>query len=433
MNRVYRSVWSAARGTFVAVAEIVVFAAGLMGSSVSLALPTGGQVVAGQGSIAQTSSTLTVSQGSQNLILNWQTFGIGSNESVRFNQPNAAAIALNRVTGSNPSQIYGQLSANGQVYLLNPNGILFAPTAQVSVGGLVASTLDLSNADFLAGKRTFSGNGSPAAVLNQGHLQATDAGYIALLGGQVSNQGTITARLGTVALAAGNQVTLDFSGNQLTRLQVDQAVLHALAQNGQLIQADGGTVIMTAQAVNALLDTVVNNSGLIQARGLSQQNGRILLDGGSSGVVANGGTLDVSNARGSGGSAALLGDQVQLTATARVDASGALGGGTVLVGGNAHGAGPERNATHTSVAAGAQLNADATQSGNGGTVVAWADGSTVFDGAVSARGGALSGNGGFVETSGKSGLAVGDAATVNTLAPHGSAGNWLLDPKTITV
>ncbi|MDE2212178.1 MAG: hypothetical protein KGJ83_05575, partial [Betaproteobacteria bacterium] len=205
------------------------------------------------------------------------------------------------------------------------------------------------------------------------------------------------------------------------------------AQNGQLIQADGGTVIMTAQAVNALLDTVVNNSGLIQARGLSQQNGRILLDGGSSGVVANGGTLDVSNARGSGGSAALLGDQVQLTATARVDASGALGGGTVLVGGNAHGAGPERNATHTSVAAGAQLNADATQSGNGGTVVAWADGSTVFDGAVSARGGALSGNGGFVETSGKSGLAVGDAATVNTLAPHGSAGNWLLDPKTITV
>ncbi|MDE1989871.1 MAG: hypothetical protein KGI82_05325, partial [Betaproteobacteria bacterium] len=202
---------------------------------------------------------------------------------------------------------------------------------------------------------------------------------------------------------------------------------------GQLIQADGGTVIMTAQAVNALLDTVVNNSGLIQARGLSQQNGRILLDGGSSGVVANGATLDVSNAGGTGGSASILGDQVQLTAAARVDASGALGGGTVRVGGNAHGAGPERNATNTRVAAGARLAADATQSGNGGTVVVWADGSTVFDGAVSARGGSLAGNGGFVETSGKASLAVGDAATVNTLAPHGSAGNWLLDPKTITV
>ncbi|MDE2342295.1 MAG: filamentous hemagglutinin N-terminal domain-containing protein, partial [Betaproteobacteria bacterium] len=408
-------------------------ALGLIFASSALALPQGGQIVAGQGSLSQKPGTLTINQGSQNLILNWQSFGIGSTESVRFNQPSPSAIALNRIVGSDPSQVFGQLSANGQIYLVNPNGILFAPSAQVSVGGLVASTLDISNADFLAGKRTFSGNGSTGSVLNQGRLQAADAGYIALLGGQVSNQGTITARLGTVALGAGNQITLDFAGNQLTRLQVDQGVLKALAQNGQLIQADGGTVIMTAQAVNALLGTVVNNSGVIQAQGVSRHNGRILLDGGSSGVVTNVGTLDASNPSGTGGSVSVLGNQLQLAASTRVDASGTLGGGTVLVGGNAHGAGPERDATHTAVAAGAQLKADATQNGNGGSVVVWADGNTVFDGTVSARGGAFSGNGGFVETSGKSGLSVGEAATVDTLAPRGPAGTWLLDPATITV
>ncbi|MDE2260251.1 MAG: filamentous hemagglutinin N-terminal domain-containing protein, partial [Betaproteobacteria bacterium] len=459
MNRIYRTIWNEARDTYVAASEIacrqgkrvlnqsrggfsrgtqfalktLAFAVSLAISAVTLALPTGGQIAAGQGAITQSGNTMSVTQGSQNLIVNWQGFGIGTGEKINFAQPNASAIALNRVLGNSASQIYGQLNANGQVYLINANGILFAPSAQVNVGGLVASTLDISDASFLAGKRTFVGNGAPGKILNQGSLNAANGGFIALLGGQVSNQGTITARLGTVALGAGNQITLDFAGDHLTSLQVNQGVLHALVENGQLIQADGGTVIMTAQALNTLLDTVLNNSGVIEARGVSQKNGRVVLDGGISGVTSNSGVIDVSNTTGIGGTAKVLGDNIQVGPTSMMDASGNFGGGTILIGGNAHGAGPEQNATTNTVVPGALFKANATDSGNGGTVVVWADGSTHFDGAISAQGGANGGDGGFVETSGKNMLQVADNTTVNTLASKGRAGNWLLDPATITV
>ncbi len=461
MNRVYRTLWSDARGTFVAVSEnaashgkrtasrrdpriggsrrlalsLLGLVACLLVNPLSFALPTGGQVGAGQGSIAQSGNTLTVQQSSQNLIVNWQGFSIGSGESVNFLQPGPGAVALNRVLGSNPSQIYGHLTANGQIFLVNPNGVLFGPSAQVTVGGLIASTLDISDADFLAGRRTFTGRGTPGSILNQGHLSAADGGFIALLGGQVSNQGTISARLGTVALAAGNQVTLDFAGDSLTRVQVDQAVLNALAQNGELIQADGGTVIMTARAAGTVLASVVNNSGVIEAQGVVNRNGRILLDGGtlSGSTTSNSGTLDVSNANGTGGSATLLGDRIEVGPNSVITASGQSGGGTILVGGNVHGAGPEYNASDTTVMQGARFAANAIDTGNGGTVVIWSDNNTRFGGSVSAQGGAHGGNGGFVETSGKNRLQVDGQASVDTRAARGSAGTWLLDPATITV
>ncbi|HZW24442.1 MAG TPA: MBG domain-containing protein, partial [Gallionella sp.] len=258
------------------------------------ALPTGGAISAGAGSIGQTGATMTVNQNSQNLAINWQGFGIGANETVNFNQPNASAIALNRVLGSDPSQILGQINANGQVWVLNPNGVLFGRTAQVNTGGLVVSTLNLSDADFLAGKRTFTGNGG--SVINQGTLNATGGGYVALLGGQVSNEGTIAARLGTVALAAGDKVTLDFNGDQLLNVQVEQGALDALAQNSQLIRTDGGTVLMTAQAADALASAVVNNTGIIEARSIENRNGVIKLLGDMGhGTVNVGGTLDASS------------------------------------------------------------------------------------------------------------------------------------------
>jgi len=254
------------------------------------ALPTGGAVSAGSGSIAQNGAAMTVNQASQNLAINWQSFNIGAAERVTFAQPNASAIALNRVLGSDPSRILGQINANGQVWILNPNGLLFGSSAQVNVGGLVASTLGISDADFLAGRRTFSGSGG--AVTNQG---AINAGYVALLGGQVSNEGVITAQLGTVALAAGNRVTLDFNGDKLLNVQVDQGALDALAQNRQLIRADGGTVLMTANAADALTTAVVNNTGVIEARTIENHNGVIKLLGDMQvGTVNVGGTLDAS-------------------------------------------------------------------------------------------------------------------------------------------
>jgi filamentous hemagglutinin family protein len=231
--------------------------------------PKGGTVVAGDGTIHQSGNTTTISQQSQNLAVNWLGFSIGPAETVQFIQPSSSAVALNRVTGNEASQIYGHLVANGQVFLINPNGVLFGSSAQVNVGSLVASTLNITDADFLARNYKFKGNAdssgtaAPAGIINQGTLIA-DGGTVALLGGHVSNVGTIRAQLGSVALAAGGAMTLDFQGNKLLSVKVDESAIGALAENRQLIQANGGTVIMTAAARNALLSTVVNNTGVIE-------------------------------------------------------------------------------------------------------------------------------------------------------------------------
>jgi filamentous hemagglutinin family protein len=260
-------------------------------------LPSGGQVTNGSASIAVNGSQMNVNQASQNAGINWQTFNIGRNAQVDFHQPNASSVAVNRIADPNGSQIMGRLNANGQVYLINPNGVLFGQGSQVNVGGLVASTLNISDADAAAGKRTFSSpaNGGEGKIVNQGTLTAADGGYIALLGGQVSNQGLIQARLGTVALAAGDKVTLDFAGDKLLSVQVDKGALQALAENKQLIQADGGMVLMTAKAADSLIRAVVNNEGVIEARTVEEHNGVIKLLGDmDSGTVNVGGTLDAS-------------------------------------------------------------------------------------------------------------------------------------------
>ncbi len=265
----------------------------------SHALPTGGVVSAGAASIAGGSGTTTITQTTQNVAINWQSFSIGQTEAVNFVQPNSSSVALNRVLGADPSNIMGSLSANGKVFLINPNGILFGNGAQVNVGGLVASTLGLSDADFMAGKYNFSGGGS-GSVLNQGSINA-DGGYIALLGANVSNEGVISARLGNVVLAAGSAMTLDVAGDGLLNLTIDQGAVNTLVKNGGLIQADGGRVLLTAKAAGDLL-SVVNNTGVIRAQTIQNINGDIRLMGDmQSGTVIVGGTLDASAPNGGNG------------------------------------------------------------------------------------------------------------------------------------
>ena len=255
------------------------------------AAPTGGQVVSGAGSISQSANITTVKQNSRNLALNWQSFNIAPQETVNFLQPSASAIAVNRIFDANGSKILGRLNANGQVWLLNPNGILFGQGAEVNVGGLVASTLDINDADLGGSAITFSGNGT-GRIINQGTI---DGHYVALIGNTVGNRGTITANLGAVALGAGNAVALTFSGLDLVKMQVDRSLLNSQAENGGLIQADGGYVIMTAGAKDALLASVVNNTGIIEARTVDNRNGTITLLGGVTAGTANvGGTLDAS-------------------------------------------------------------------------------------------------------------------------------------------
>ena len=268
----------------------------------ALALPEGGQISAGSGNIGQSGTTLTVTQTSPKLAINWQGFSIGQSETVTFRQPSSSAIALNRVFGQNPSQILGGLNANGQVFVLNPNGVLFGSTAQVNVGGLVASSLNLSDADFLAGNYIFSNSSKAGSVLNQGTLSAVNGGYIALLAPEVRNEGVLVATLGTALLAAGDKVTLTLNNGSLLSYAIDQGALNTLVENKHLIQADGGQVILSAKSADLLTSSVVNNTGIIEARTIQNQGGVIKLLGDMhTGQVNVGGTLDASAPNGGDG------------------------------------------------------------------------------------------------------------------------------------
>ena len=319
MNRVYRLVWSHVRNTWVPVAETArghrkasrgsaTLAAASMAVALSVASPPsaraapgGGKVVSGAGSIAQAGATTTISQSSQTLSLSWLSFNIATQEIVNFVQPSSSAVAVNRITGNSGSQILGHLNANGQVYLINPNGVVFGKGAQVNVGGLVASTLDLNDADFVGSTRSFSGSAA-ASIVNQGSITAASGGSVVLLGGHVTNQGQIVATLGTVALGAGSAMTLTFKGVALVSLAVDKSVLESAAENGGLLQADGGQVILTAGAKDAVLASVVNNTGVVEARTVASHGGTISLLGGTAdGTVNVSGTLDASAAAGGNG------------------------------------------------------------------------------------------------------------------------------------
>lgn len=287
--------------------------------------PAGGVVTAGSAGITATGAKTTITQQSQNAIINWRSFGIAAGESVQFAQPNASSVTLNRVLGSDASAIMGNLSANGRVFLVNPNGILFGSGASVNVGGLVASTLNISDTNFMAGRYSFSGT-SEADVVNRGTIDA-DNGFVALVGAKVVNERVISARLGTVVLAAGSAATLDIAGDNLLNVTVDQAALNAVVHNGGLIQADGGRVLLTATAAGSLLSSVVNNTGVIQAQTISNRSGSIkLLAGMREGSVDVQGALDASAPHGgNGGFIETSAARVTVGEAARVTTLAALG------------------------------------------------------------------------------------------------------------
>ncbi|WP_271408489.1 two-partner secretion domain-containing protein [Pseudomonas sp. Q1-7] len=339
MNKSYALIWNQALGCWNVASEgtrrrsksgrgTVVIAAGisllgLLGQSTAFALPEGGKIVAGDGGIqiSNDGKNMVIDQRSDKLIANWNAFSVGQDERVSFQQPGQSAIALNRVIGNNGSDIQGRIDANGKVFLINPNGVVFGKTAQVNVGGLVASTRDIADKDFLEGNYHFSGN-STAAVSNAGNLTASEGGSIALLGAQVSNSGVIRAQMGSVALGAGKDFTVNFDGDGLLNLQVDASAVDALAYNGGLIKADGGSVLMTASSADSLLRTVVSNEGVIEAQTLQNKSGKIVLDGGSRGIVRVAGTQDASAVAGGLGDGGLVenrGANVEVQYNAQVD------------------------------------------------------------------------------------------------------------------
>ena len=383
------------------------------------AIPSVPVVEAGAATVATTSTTMDINQSSNKLILNFDEFGIQANEAVRFNQPGADSVALSRVVGGNPSIILGQLTANGQIFLLNSQGVVFGEGSQVDVGGLVAGTLNMETSDFLAGTYVFKADGATGSVLNAGDISAAEGGYVVLLGAEVTNEGVVTAAMGNVALLSGDAVTLDFDGDGLLSYAIDESALSALVENRGVIRADGGLVVMAASTAGQLTTSVVNNGGVLAASGMVERDGRIILT--SNATTANTGAIDVSSASATGGSVLLEG--ARAGQFGHVNADGRTGGGEVHIG-----------ATDIiDIGGGSVTSANATGSGDGGSVVAFTEGDALFrSGArIEAQGGPTGGDGGFIEVSGKDNVEVRGLA--DTSAISGEVGTFLIDPTDIDI
>ncbi|SDN57290.1 GLUG motif-containing protein [Vreelandella arcis] len=322
MNRVYHVVWNRSKGVWQAASELSQSSRSSSSGAVSVAgalktisagalllialplhasnLPSGGTVVGGQGSINSSDKTLTVNQKSQNMAIDWQDFSIAEGHTVNFNQPNAQAAALNRVTGNNVSEIRGALNANGRVFLVNPNGVMFSSTARVDVGALVTSTLDISTEDFMAGNYHFEG-ASANAIVNRGNITTAEGGVVAMIAAEIINTGSINTPQGSTLMGAGSKVTLDLGGP--VKIEVEEALLDTYIEQGGAIRADGGLVYLTAKAAGNLASSVINHTGVTEARTLATgEDGRIMLMGDmDSGQVQVAGTLDASAPNGGDG------------------------------------------------------------------------------------------------------------------------------------
>jgi filamentous hemagglutinin family protein len=425
--------------------------------SLALGLPAKGNVVGGKAKITQVDGkTLRIDQSTHKAIINWKGFNIDVNELVKVNQPNAKSMILNRVTGADPSSILGKLVANGRVFLVNPNGVVFGSNSVVDVGGLLATTLNIKDADFMAGKFKFAQEPGKerSYVLNQGQIRVSDDGFVFLVAPGVRNDGLILAKLGKVVMGAGEKLTVDFMGDGLITFAVEGKVLDqirgadgipldAAVANTGAIKADGGQVVLTAKASSEIFSSMVNNSGVIEARSLVNRGGIIRLEGSdpvsntgeigwqknlgkvqnADGRVLNSGTLDISasEAGAAQGEVTLSGQMVGSSgAILARGADGARGGNVLLT-----------SSEKTVVTQNGVIDTSGIGRSTAGNAVVWSDRDTVFRGQAAAKGGDLGGDGGQIEVSGRENLAF--SGRVNALAPNGSLGSLLLDPRNITV
>ncbi len=464
MNLVYRLVWSDRLKVFVPTAEtarrrgkrsgrsgalvgslvagaLSVSAYGAGGVIAPNTLPTAPNVTAGQATVTSTGNRMQVTESTAAAAINWNSFNIGASSAVTFVQPTASSVVLNRVLSADPSQIYGALKANGIVFLINPQGIVVGKGAQVDVGAMVASTLSLSDKDFLAGHYSFTASPGAGEVSNAGNIHVAPGGFAALLGAKVDNSGAISAKLGSVALAAGNAVTLDFDDSGLVKVAVDQGALAALVRNSGAIVADGGRIILTAKSAGDVLGTVVNNEGVLQAQSLGVRDGQVWLlasdsvantgtNGpaansgavhGAAGGVVSSGEIDVSaGSDGAGaGQVTLAGTTVDLAGIVKAgDSSGSAG--RVFI-----------NSTQAStLEAGSVI--DVSGAAAPGKVVVWSDGDTTALGTIDGRGVGPVGTGATVEVSAAHDLTFGAQVKLSAASPT-NVGTLILDPATLEI
>ncbi|WP_444903671.1 beta strand repeat-containing protein [Microbulbifer sp. CnH-101-E] len=426
--------------------------AGLL-SPLTHAGPEGGVVTGGSGTIDVNGTTTTIDQNTDLLSIDWDSFNLSAEELVKFLQPNTSSVVLNRILDQSASTIHGSIEANGHVILVNPRGVLFTESATINVGAITASGLDMSPEDFMNGNFTFKGeDGSAGFVVNKGVINAASA---VLVGKQVTNasSGLISAEL--VSLAAADEAILTFDADGMIGVQVTKEVMEndlgvdsAVLNKGNI---DGAQVLLEASVSGDLFTAAVNNEGTIKAQGIDTSGGKIRLFGSGSSVINSGalqaagstggqvvlegdtaehsGAIDVRGSAGRGGQAMVLGDEVLVSGT--IDARGTAAGGEALIGGDYQGKNSRiRNAKKTTVTEDAHIDASGLGESDGGEVIVWADHTTNFAGTILAESGKQGGDGGFVETSGKVYLNLGeDGMYVSTLS-HGKGitGEWLLDP-----
>ena len=386
-------------------------------------LPTGGEVVAGEASISQSAHTLNVDQASQRAVISWQSFDVARGNTVNFNQPNASAVTLNRVNSASRSMIDGAINANGQVVFVNPNGVVFGRGAEVNVGGLVATTMNIANDEFMNAKdtMTFSG-GDKGKIVNKGRIIINDAkGFVALMAPEVKNEGVILATLSgqnSVALVSGQKVTLTFADRQLINVSVDASVISSLINNKRLIQTNGGQVLIAANSANDLMGSVINNKGSIVADGVSVQGGVVTL---TASTINQTGTVSSNSASSAGGNIMMAAKEVNLSSTSKTLATGVQSGGQI----NVHAA------NTVNVNAGAIVNASALQNGNGGAIAINAP-VINLKGQLITQGGTQFGNGGKISTT-TSSLNVDNNTVIDASASNGQAGLWTINMSEINL
>ena len=442
--------------------KIISFFAGALIGAVAHANPVGPSVVHGDVSIAFPNAADLTVRNSPGAIINWQSFSIGASESTRFIQQNAASAVLNRVTGDQVSSLLGELTSNGRVFLINGNGIIVGQGATIDTAGLVMSTLDISNEDFLAGRFEFNGGEDAGQIVNRGYIKTAPGGEVILLAPRITNEavagiensGLIETEDGELILAAGYSITI-------TSLDDPDISFDVESSDGRVVNL--GQLIAKGGSVEVLAGTI-KHSGEINADALAvDEQGRVRLvankritTSAESIVSANGpgkggdvhievvdapvgvddsriatisGTVE-ANGGSHGGEVRITAEHVQL-ASAEVTANGVRGGGKVRIGGEKQGGPGLQAAENTSVSGDSRVSADALEKGEGGDVIVWSESKTDFNGYASARGGNVSGNGGFVEVSGKATLALQGSIDVGAL--NGRAGAVLLDPENVII
>lgn len=390
----------------------------ILGSQAASANPSGAQVVYGTATFSAPSADVLNITNSNNAIINWQSFNIGVGQTTNFIQPSSSSSVLNRVVSNNPSQLLGNLNSNGNVFLINQNGLLVGDGAQINTAGFFGSTLNITDSDYLNGNLRFEGGGN-GGISNQGYIHAGESGNIVLIAPNIENGGVIEVDDGHIILAAGKSITISSLENPAIQFEVTGS--ENTVTNLGMIVANQGSASLFAGSLQ--------HSGSIRAGGLVQNaDGTISLVAKNTSQVS--GSVDASGSE--GGYIEILGDSVTIDDGASVNASGETAGGEILIGGDQQGLNPEvQNATSTTIAAGASVNADANTTGNGGKVIVFANEDVHVHGEVTARGGAISGDGGFIETSGLLSLDITSAPDASAL--NGKGGEWLIDPNNITI